>query len=106
MEENTKGIQQLSMQEEKSEFLKQTVMPFCNYIKKEVEGSKKGILVIAVDGDIEDDGDHVMLCCAGNDDHLVQAIGRIYSTPNGEILQRAMDFFCRRILHLNINTKR
>lgn len=93
-------IEQIKETQEDSEFLLKLVAPFCDYIKKEVEaeGVTKGILVIAVDGDTADEKDHVMMFGAGNMEHIIQAIGNLYGTPQGEVLRQGVESFTRRFI--------
>ena len=81
----------------KSDFLKDSVFPYCEYMKGErLENTKKGIIVIAVDGDKEADTDLMSLFISGNEEHLVQGLSRILETPQGKFLSDAVVEYMKR----------
>lgn len=86
--EGVKGT--VSLDEEQSEFLKQNVVPFCEYMKGEIPpGSKNGLLVIATDGESFGGQDHTLFHVCGDDEHIAQALAVIMLSDHGEILRKA-----------------
>lgn len=93
-EMSIKDVTEESKAEETSEFLKTDVLPFCEYMNGEnIDDTKKGIIVIAVDGDCNDGHEHMSLFVKGNQEHIAQAIGRIMDSPNGGVLRRGIIWF-------------
>lgn len=93
-EVSIQNVTEQSKAEETSEFLKNDVLPFCEYMSGEnIDDTKKGIIVIAVDGDCGDGCEHMSLLVKGNKEHLAQAIGRIMDSPNGSVFRRAIIWF-------------
>lgn len=85
-----------SKKEVKSDFLKDSVFPYCEYMEGEgLEKTKKRIIVIAVDGDKEDK-DLMYLFIRGNKEHLVQGLSRILETPQGKFFRDAVVEYIKR----------
>lgn len=90
-------ITEQSKKEVKSDFLKDSVFPYCEYMKGEgLENTKKGLIVIAVDGDKEADTYLMSLFISGNKEHLVQGLSRVLETPQGKFFRDAVVEYIKR----------
>lgn len=86
-----KKVTEQSEKEETSEFLKDSVLPFCKYMNGEnLDDTKKGIIVIAVDGECEQGKEHLSLFIKGDKERLAQGISRVMETKAGDIFKRAV----------------
>lgn len=103
---NDEKIKFTTLEQETSELLKNDVFPFCNYMKGEIpEGSKNGLLVIAVDAENEEGKDHTLMHVCGDDEHIAKAIAVLMLSKNGAILRKASNLAAMMVLDSKLHGK-
>lgn len=95
-----------TLEQETSELLKNDVIPFCEYMKGEIpEGSKNGLLVIAVDAENEEGKDHTLMHACGDDEHIARALAVLMLSKHGAILRRASNLAMMMVLNEKMGKK-